>query len=515
MVYAQYAVMGGFAADIQHIHNAITERVTVTANGILFLARHGHFCRIKKDDIQDKSKADILAKGLVCVQVLWVAGQAIERKVAGYPITLIEVHTLVHVVCAIIMYTLWIRKPLNVRDPTMVDFRDASDILAFMVEISCQGISSDSLQDRPGFKTEDLKLKTYYGEPYIVWYKDPSKEPVQIRVNDPRGRVEIGSPVESRSRDPSKERIEISTLYSCTHEDADGVTHYYAIGSSPENTSGYIPVSDVRIVCKMVSGQVSALGYGPRPPGWSWYENSMTSKDLNRFFTEIISLSEKDILRLNSTAEFLTKVNLPATGNPTLSKNTQDENVAFTIGDIYKRNTGLNSPKNLLSLRAPNFKGNIVDDIDRETAYLITAMAMIPAAYGCVHIGAFSLIFPSPVERLLWEISCYYLIATAVACGIYGLLSYSNGKVHRKWDVNILYTIFDMFYSSLYCIFQHEGFIEYTGLAIQLIVVVPIALAYVGARVYIVVESFISLRHVPIGVYETPAVNFMNYIPHL
>jgi hypothetical protein len=29
------------------------------------------------------------------------------------------------------------------------------------------------------------------------------------------------------------------------------------------------------------------------------------------------------------------------------------------------------------------------------------------------------------------------------------------------------------------------------------------------------VESFISLRHVPIGVYQTPPTNFMGYIPHL
>jgi hypothetical protein len=40
-------------------------------------------------------------------------------------------------------------------------------------------------------------------------------------------------------------------------------------------------------------------------------------------------------------------------------------------------------------------------------------------------------------------------------------------------------------------------------------------LLYIAARVFVVVESFISLRHVPIGVYKTPDVNFMGYIPHL
>jgi len=38
---------------------------------------------------------------------------------------------------------------------------------------------------------------------------------------------------------------------------------------------------------------------------------------------------------------------------------------------------------------------------------------------------------------------------------------------------------------------------------------------YVGARLYIVVGSFISLRHVPIGVYQTPSSNIIGNIPHL
>jgi hypothetical protein len=512
MVYAQYAVMGGFAADIQHIHNAITERVTITTDGILFLARHGFFCRIRKDDIQDKSKADILAKGLVCVQVLWVAGEAIERKIAGYPITLLEVHTLVHVVCAIIMYALWIRKPLNVKDPTMLDFRDASDILAFMVEKSRQSYKRGSLQHRPGFNR--VGLKTEYYEPLIWWYKDPRKEPVQMSVDDPRGRLEIGSPLESRSRDPTQELIQISTLYSCTHKDVDGVTHYYGVGSTSINTYRYVPVSNFGTVCEMVSGQASSLGYGPEILGCDGNEISIT-RDHTLYPTQIISLSEKDIIRLNeSTAEFLTKVKVTPIGNPTVSEYPYDKDVV-SLDIAYKSYTGLTSLGNPLSLQPQNFNGVIFEDIDSDTAYLVTAMAMIPAAYGCAHIGALSLTFPSSVERLLWTISCYYLIAAAVACGILGLLTYTNRIIWRKWDVDIYKTIRHILAYSVVIIFDHGRFMEYLGAGIVLAIFGSIALVYVGARLYIVVESFISLRHVPIGVYDTPAVNFMNYIPHL
>jgi hypothetical protein len=41
-----------------------------------------------------------------------------------------------------------------------------------------------------------------------------------------------------------------------------------------------------------------------------------------------------------------------------------------------------------------------------------------------------------------------------------------------------------------------------------------VMLAYIAARLYIVVEVFLSLRSVSIGVYQTPDINFMSYVPH-
>jgi predicted NAD-dependent protein-ADP-ribosyltransferase YbiA (DUF1768 family) len=56
MVYAYYVVMGGFVADIDHLHNSL-KRVTITPTGVLFMASEAYFPRIKRSDIQDKSKA--------------------------------------------------------------------------------------------------------------------------------------------------------------------------------------------------------------------------------------------------------------------------------------------------------------------------------------------------------------------------------------------------------------------------------------------------------------------------
>jgi len=47
--------------------------------------------------------------------------KVVARKIKGLPLTLLEIHTLVHVFCALVMYCFWFKKPVRVRDPTVVD----------------------------------------------------------------------------------------------------------------------------------------------------------------------------------------------------------------------------------------------------------------------------------------------------------------------------------------------------------------------------------------------------------
>lgn len=124
--------MGGFIVDVSHLHSTYS-RLTISSRGVAFLAKHGHILKIPDSTISDKSKADMLAKTLVVIQVSWMLIQTITRRIAGYPITLLEVHTLVHVAIAIAMYGLWFLKPMDVRDPTWVDCREFEDLLALML----------------------------------------------------------------------------------------------------------------------------------------------------------------------------------------------------------------------------------------------------------------------------------------------------------------------------------------------------------------------------------------------
>ena len=111
--------MGGLTVDVSDMHNVI-KTVTLSPHGVLNMARlsPSGWKRFDVSDItiQDKSKADTLAKVLVVLQVSWLFLQCVARASRSMPLTILEVHTLVHAVCAMLMYAFWFEKPLDIRD---------------------------------------------------------------------------------------------------------------------------------------------------------------------------------------------------------------------------------------------------------------------------------------------------------------------------------------------------------------------------------------------------------------
>jgi hypothetical protein len=82
-----------------------------------------------KKVVKEKSKADALAKGLICIQVGWMLVQTIARKFSGLPITLLELSTLAHVSHALILYLVWLDKPQDVQEPEIIYANDSLSVL--------------------------------------------------------------------------------------------------------------------------------------------------------------------------------------------------------------------------------------------------------------------------------------------------------------------------------------------------------------------------------------------------
>ena len=107
MTHSFFACTGGFAFDIPVIKSGaddrspdqldIPQRIPITARGMAFLAECGHLPDVSIKDIEDKSKANALAKALVICQAGWMLIQILGRLIARLPVTLLEVNTVAHV----------------------------------------------------------------------------------------------------------------------------------------------------------------------------------------------------------------------------------------------------------------------------------------------------------------------------------------------------------------------------------------------------------------------------------
>jgi len=117
--YAVMGVMGGFAAEGE---GPAGEPIPVTL-GISDLMTDDVMQQVRffsTKEIQDKSKTSTMAKLIACVQAAWILLQCLGRKIQGLHITLLELNTMVHVMNAVVMYSIWWRKPADIALPAVI-----------------------------------------------------------------------------------------------------------------------------------------------------------------------------------------------------------------------------------------------------------------------------------------------------------------------------------------------------------------------------------------------------------
>ena len=108
-----------------------------------------------------------------------------------------------------------------------------------------------------------------------------------------------------------------------------------------------------------------------------------------------------------------------------------------------------------------------------------------------IHLTAWKLQFPSNVEGLLWRVSCIDIIMTSP---IIISMAWLMQKLPPKWRV--------------ISILDHKTVEQYFDYPLCFLFIVSGL-----SRIYLLVESLTSLRHMPIAVYA--AVPWVQNIPHI
>lgn len=71
----------------------------------------------------------MIAKLVVCGQVGWLVLQLLGRRIQNLPMTLLELHVLIHILIAAVVYGFWWNKQLDFAEPIILDiqYSDESD----------------------------------------------------------------------------------------------------------------------------------------------------------------------------------------------------------------------------------------------------------------------------------------------------------------------------------------------------------------------------------------------------
>ena len=134
---------------------------------------------------------------------------------------------------------------------------------------------------------------------------------------------------------------------------------------------------------------------------------------------------------------------------------------------------------------------NILDDLS--ATLVVSAAAFI---YGGLHALAWSAHFHSSKERLFWRISACVVIGGVPA--MYALAKAIDYAFAKDIDKKI----------KSYIPLKIDIIDEILDVSKLLVLA-----AYISARVYLVVECFINLSHLPAGVYDVPS--WAAYFPHI
>lgn len=140
---------------------------------------------------------------------------------------------------------------------------------------------------------------------------------------------------------------------------------------------------------------------------------------------------------------------------------------------------------------------------------------------GGIHLAAWNSIFPTQIEGILWKVSSLIMASPLPAWNMYLLLGEflaRAGSMAAKTTGRSGAIEMEMGVESGQLHFPSHGtkMLWYFTRAYQQVgkvLCLAMSVAFVAARVYLIAESFISLRHMPYGVFVIPS--WLEVLPHL
>ncbi|KAK0625470.1 hypothetical protein B0T17DRAFT_532864 [Bombardia bombarda] len=527
MTQCFYAVMGGFAVDIPWTKNYSQhsdhddprqQRVTIAPEGIRLLSLLGRLPQIHESQIQDKSKADWMAKTIICTQAGWMLLQVLGRVAKNMPVSLLEINTCGHVLCALVIYLLWWNKPLDINVPTLLASDDDSykDHLSLMY--LCSAISGDN-------DITDIRCFMHVAsDERFLW--QPLSRQEEVAAIATAAVKSADSPIINGSdiSDGDAPKPEITTYLSIGSPGSRNPSQFLGFSelwaaSRPATTPRRDGDGDTKtIIDAMVNKPLYNSSHSYRykfdpalpaiapecliyfsPP----YTHAPQPSLRHSRYCRRIYLPEN--AKINASAERQNHPPIPPNFSP--QPPSPQTISAPRMGSFLGETDYLVTPSmaNLPSLHNLSL-GQV--NIHRDT--LRSVLALTAAAYGALHCAGWddnhSYLFPTRVERAIW-------VGSAVTIASSGALLWAFFSARRLWPAfDHLWVPEAYFTGSKVLTPWQRRWKCLVGRAKLWGMYVVLGL-FALARVYLVAEAFVSLRTAPVGLYDTP--EWTDFLPHL
>ena len=456
--------MGGFCLDMTHDTERVwpqgLNRLVLEPSAITYMLKEFStisLSYLSSKEILDKSKADHLAKSLVCLQALWYCTNFFSRLAMALPVTLLELNTFAHSICALLIYMLWWEKPLDIGEPTLIK-TDASETLRDFCAVcySCDKrlwVDKWKVTEKSTGKPERTRPFSIIQKEIENWIKN---EIGAITTND-KSHVSQNllqcqiSGVENRERPTPKFANRRPPIPSFKGLDTNEC-HYLFTSYQP-------PIIQLK-------GNESIFH---------------TNKYVRPEY-ETIEIDETFLARIQRCTKFFT-------GRP---------EIVGVLGGPRRLSKRLANFTER-SIVESRFKPFIFDEIQ------IVAITLSGIFYGGLHALSWdSTALKTGLETLLWKISCATIIAI-------GFLLLVIEVVHTGWN-RLGVPLGSRGVKGLWHNFQ-QGSVNDCMFFAGLLLVLALSLLYILSRVFLIVEVFISLPHADPAVYRTP--NWSAYWPHV
>ncbi|KAK5714038.1 hypothetical protein LTR15_010945 [Elasticomyces elasticus] len=462
IVHSHFALMGGFAIDSSVFdHNIVPgnpQRLRLTVEGLKLMAKvdPALLPDISREAIQDKSKASPLAKTIVCLQALWFCVQCITRLVQGLSISLLELNTFAHALCAFVIYGLWWSKPLDVEEPLLLQGQSLERVVAALVMLDI--VSTRPLEFSHRFDSEYRlgRSKNALARARLTFVRHLNIDYVDLDYPDDKPVImasalrDSSGSLRPRSVIPPKEfrLAEFSPFYQ--HKQKQIPVSAYNAEHNMVLLKSFHDLHGFGIVVKSLEPSA------PRPDVSVW---------LTRSDVRCMKLALKLANENPDMAAAVSRVSAK-----------KDDDNAGTPHLVLRA-------KNWPSLGTWNSSG-----VQLHSKAILAGFTLAGVVYGMIHLSAWNAPFPSVSQMWLWRASAITLISSPVFL-IIGLMGDYDAN-ERDGDV-----------CSLFCAPFSFAFM------------VIGVLCYITARAYLVVECFIGLSHLPPDAFLVP--HWSRYFPHI